>query len=114
MPAFRLLPAVLLVCLLAAPVSPASAAGEHHACLTKAEQSAAVQSRRAIPLAKAIRSVRRKKRVEVVRARLCRHSDRMVYVLTLLARSGKVTRATIDAATGKHIKVRARPKLSGE
>jgi uncharacterized membrane protein YkoI len=111
MPAFRLLPAVLFACLLAAPVSPASAAGSHRTCLTKAEQRDAVQCGRAIPLARGIRSVRRHRRVEVVRARLCRHGDGMVYVLTLLARSGKVTRATIDAATGKHIKGGRTPEL---
>jgi Predicted membrane protein len=106
MPVFRLLPAVLFACLLAVPVSPASAGAAHHACLTKAEQRAEVASRRAIPLADAIRSVRGRKRVEVVRARLCRRSGRLVYLLTLLARSGKVTRAAIDAATGEHIKGR--------
>ena len=78
----------------------------HRACLTKAEQRAAVASHRAISLAQAIKSVRkhRKKKFEVVRARLCRRGTGLAYVLTLLAPSGKVTRATVDAANGELIK----------
>jgi uncharacterized membrane protein YkoI len=33
--------------------------------------------------------------------RLCRHGERLVYVLTLLARNGKVMRVSIDAANGE-------------
>ena len=39
----------------------------------------------------------------MVRARLCHRGGRLVYVLTLLARNGKVTRATVDAANGSVI-----------
>ncbi len=82
----------------------------HRACLTKAEQRAAVASRRAISLGQAIKSARihRKKKAEVVRARLCRRGDRLVYELTLLAANGKVTRAAVDAANGALIKGRAK------
>ena len=73
-------------------------------CLSKAEQRAAVASRQAVPLAQAIRSLReRGRRVEVVRAELCRRDGGLVYVLTLLAGSGKVTRATVDAVSGEAI-----------
>jgi uncharacterized membrane protein YkoI len=37
---------------------------------------------------------------EVVRARLCHHGEDLVYVLTVLARDGKVTRTSVDAASG--------------
>jgi uncharacterized membrane protein YkoI len=79
-----------------------------HGCLTKAEQRAAVVSHRAISLAQAMRSVRkhRKKKAEVVRARLCRRGDGLAYMLTLLAPNGKVTRVTVDAANGELIKGR--------
>jgi len=40
---------------------------------------------------------------ELVRARLCRHDDRLVYVLTLLGRSGRVFSETVDAANGEVI-----------
>lgn len=74
------------------------------ACLSKAEQRAAVAASKAIPLAAAIKSLREHgHRAEVVRAALCRRGEKLVYVLTLLARSGKVTRATVDATNGEPI-----------
>jgi hypothetical protein len=42
-------------------------------------------------------------RSELVRARLCRHGEGLAYVLTLLRRSGKVSRVTVDAANGELI-----------
>ncbi len=36
----------------------------------------------------------------VVRARLCRSDDGLVYVLTVLAHDGKVARLTVDAVKG--------------
>ena len=72
------------------------------ACLNRAEQRAAVLDRKAVPLAAAIKSLReRGQRGEVVRAELCSRDEKLFYVLTLLARNGKVTRATVDAATGE-------------
>ncbi len=74
------------------------------ACLNRAEQRAAVAGNKAVPLAAAIKALReRGHRSEVVRAELCRRGENLVYVLTLLARNGKVTRATVDAATGEPI-----------
>ena len=105
--------AILLLIGLAAGRAPAAelphqAHTASHACLTKAEQRAAVASHRAVSLAQAIKSARRhgKKKPEVVRARLCRRGDRLVYELTLLSSNGKVTRVTVDAANGKLIKGR--------
>ncbi|MGH6726162.1 MAG: PepSY domain-containing protein [Pseudolabrys sp.] len=93
---------VLLAGLLAAPAVAADA--PHSACLSKAEQRAEVADHRAIPLAQAIKTLHAHgRRAELVRARLCRHGGRLVYVLTLLARSGKVTNATVDAANGEFI-----------
>lgn len=74
------------------------------ACLGTAEQGAAIKARQAIPLADAIKNARaRGQRGEVVRARLCRRGDGLVYVLTLLGRSGKVAAVTVDAANGELI-----------
>ena len=84
---------------LAVPAFGADAASR--ACLNKAEQRAAVAEHKAIKLAQAVKSLREHgRRAELVRARLCHRGDRLVYVLTLLARSGKVTSATVDAANG--------------
>jgi hypothetical protein len=104
MPVSRLLSAVLLLGALAMPASAAEMPAHRRACLTKAEQRAAVAAHRAIPLGQAIKSLHKHgKRAEVVRARLCRHGERLVYVLTLLARNGKVTRARVDAGDGELI-----------
>jgi len=114
MPVLPRLPVILLIGLSLGLLAGAGRAAElphlaqlaRHVCLSKAEQRAAVASHRAISLAQAIRSVRkhRRKKPEVVRARLCRRPTRLVYVLTLLAPNGKVTRATVDATNGELIK----------
>jgi hypothetical protein len=107
MPVSRLLLAVLLLgfagpVLLAGPVLAADP--PHTACLSKAEQRAAVAEHRAVPLAQAIKSLHTHgHRAELVRARLCRHGERLDYVLTLLPRSGKVTRVIVDAANGEPV-----------
>jgi len=101
MPASRL---VATVPLLVAIGMPALAADTPYrgSCLTKAEQRAAVAANHAISLAQAIKSLREHRRhSEIVRAQLCRHDDKLVYVLTLLGRSGKVVSATIDAVNGE-------------
>lgn len=88
--------------LLVMPITSAAAADSpHRSCLTKAEQRAVVASHKAISLGRAIKSARKHGRHgETLRARLCRRGGRLVYVLTLLARNGKVLRVTVDAANG--------------
>lgn len=101
MPVYRILLAVLVLGAIGLPATAADAP-RHDSCLTKAEQRAAVDASRAISLAQAIKSLREhRKHSEVVRARLCRHDEKLVYVLTLLGRSGKVVDATIDAVNGE-------------
>ncbi|MBV8420381.1 MAG: hypothetical protein JOZ26_10240 [Hyphomicrobiales bacterium] len=53
-----------------------------------------------MPLARAVREIRGYLPGEVIRARLCHHGEDLVYVLTVLARDGKVTRTTVNAASG--------------
>ena len=73
----------------------------HAACLSKSEQRAAVASKSAMSLGDAIKSLRAHgRRAEVVRARLCRRDERLVYVLTLLGRSGRVREVNVDAISG--------------
>jgi hypothetical protein len=101
MPVSRRLMIVLVFGLLTGPAAAAEA--PRPPCLTKAEQRAAVAARRAIPLAQALRILREhRQRSEVIRARLCRRDDRLVYVLTLLGSSGKVVNATVDAVTSEY------------
>jgi uncharacterized membrane protein YkoI len=88
---------VALVVLAAA--GPAAAADSP--CLSQDQRRAAVASHRAIPLARAVRDIRRHAAgAEVVGARLCYHGSDLVYVLTVLARDGKVTHASVNAASG--------------
>ena len=105
MPVSRLLSILSLLDLLTGGLvaSPALAASPpEQSCLTRAEQRAAVTANKAISLVQAIKSVRnRGHRADVVRARLCRHDETLVYVLTLLGHSGKVTNVTVDAVNGE-------------
>jgi uncharacterized membrane protein YkoI len=84
--------------------SAVAAEHSHRACLSKTEQRAAVASHRAISLGRAIRFAHRHGyRGETIRAQLCHRGERLAYVLTLLARNGKVRRVTVDAANGRVI-----------
>jgi uncharacterized membrane protein YkoI len=76
-------------------------APDQQTCLSREEQRAAVRGGQAVPLAVAIRTVRGHTRArQVVRAQLCREAKGLVYVLTVLARDGKVTHARVEASTG--------------
>jgi uncharacterized membrane protein YkoI len=99
----------LAACLAAEPV----AADEQRACLSKSEQRAAISNGQAVPLATAMRSVRSVRTAtrsrgsrEVIKARLCRDPNGLVYVLTVLSRDGKVTHTNVDATSGKVVEVR--------
>jgi uncharacterized membrane protein YkoI len=95
----RARPCFLALVVLAA-AGPAAAA-DAPTCLTQDQRRAAVATHRAIPLARAVRDLRhRTAGAEVVGARLCYHGSELVYVLTVLARDGKVTRASVNAASG--------------
>jgi uncharacterized membrane protein YkoI len=97
----------LILLLIGLVAGSAQAAESVHLCLTEAEQRAAVASHRALPLAAVIKSVNKHRtKRDVVRVRLCRRGEHLVYVLTLLTPDGKVTRRTVDAANGKRIKGR--------
>ena len=93
---------------LASPVLAAPSEG--HDCLDKAEQKAAISSGQTVTLATAIRSIRGTVRGrgarEVLRARLCREENGLVYLLTVLGRDGKVTHTAVDATSGKVVGAR--------
>jgi uncharacterized membrane protein YkoI len=101
--------AAVFVAALAVAV-PLPAVAAPRACLSKAEQRAAISSGQAVTLATAIRAAhgtaRGRGAREVVRARLCRGPNGLVYVLTVLARDGKVTRTTVDAGSGRVVDAR--------
>ena len=81
---------------------PGMAAGaERKACLSQEERRAAMTVHKAVPLARAMRVVKARIGGEVLKARLCRQERGLVYVLTVLARDGKVIQARVDAADGR-------------
>jgi len=81
-------------------LTPARAAELAHNCLDQKERRAEIENGRVVRLDTAMRAARSKMPGTVVRARLCRGNDGLVYVLTVLARDGKVARLTVDAAKG--------------
>jgi uncharacterized membrane protein YkoI len=81
-------------------LAPARAAEISHACLDQKERRAEVESGRVVRLDAALRAVKSKMSGTLVRARLCHGNDGLVYVLTVLARDGKVAQLTVDAAKG--------------
>jgi uncharacterized membrane protein YkoI len=94
MPAGIWLTSIMSFAMLAA--EPAEA--DDARCLSKEQQRAAISSGKAVRLGVAVKAVKR--RGEVVRARLCEGGKGLVYMLTVLARDGKVTRVTVDATSG--------------
>jgi|ERR1700720_2772790 len=81
-------------------LAPARAAEIAHACLDQKERRAEVESGRVVGLDAALRALKSKMAGTLVRARLCHGNDGLVYVLTVLARDGKVARLNVDAAKG--------------
>jgi uncharacterized membrane protein YkoI len=86
---------------LATALSGIAEAAEHKSCLSPEERRAVIGAHKAVPLGRAMRVVKAKLGGEVVKARLCRQERGLVYVLTVLARDGKVTQARVDAADGQ-------------
>jgi hypothetical protein len=82
----------------ARPVAPDAGHEAGYACLDQRERRA--EAGKFVPLVAAMRVARARMPGTVVRARLCRGPDGLVYVLTVLARDGKVARITVDAVKG--------------
>jgi hypothetical protein len=93
--------AVLALFAVGVPAQPAPAA--EHRCLSPEQRRAAIAGHQAVPLTKAVHAAKSRLKGDVVNARLCEHGKELVYVLTVLARDGKVTRASIDGASGSFL-----------
>ena len=89
-----------ITALIGAALTSGLAAQEQRTCLSPEQRRAAVSSRQAIPLIRAVRAVKARGGGEVVRVQLCKQEKGLVYVLTVLSRDGKVTHATVDATSG--------------
>jgi uncharacterized membrane protein YkoI len=97
-PATLILASALMTAGLATPAQAADP-GE---CLTPEQRRHVAASGKVVPLAKAIRASKAR-RHDVVNARLCKGPKGLVYLLTVVARDGKVLRVAIDAQTGKPV-----------
>jgi uncharacterized membrane protein YkoI len=94
-------PRVLLVALALLGAAPdIASAAERKTCLSPEQRRAAIAARKAVPLTRAMRTVKTRIAGDVVNARLCEHRRGLVYLLTVLARDGKVTQAMVDATDG--------------
>jgi uncharacterized membrane protein YkoI len=69
-------------------------------CLNQKERRAEIESGRVVRLTTAVRAAKARMPGTLVQARLCRGREGLVYVLTVLARDGKVARITVDAVKG--------------
>ncbi len=98
---------VALALALVGPLSVVPAEAEPRMrCLTRDQQRTAITERRAVPLAAVRKSVRARVPGEMVRARLCQEPERLIYLLTVLPRDGKVRRVIVDAKNGAVVSVR--------
>ena len=98
MPGFRVI-VLIAVALIGLPQQTARAE-EVSSCLNREQRHQAQASGKVVPLASAKRAIPAHKG-EVVRARLCHGQNGIVYLLTLLARDGKVTHVAVDAGSGR-------------
>lgn len=85
---------VLVIALLLIPFESAAASG---GCLDGAEARRTVQEERLIELQEARGIASARARGEIVSANLCRVDNRLVYVLAVLSREGRVVRIGVDA-----------------
>jgi len=95
------LPACLLALALGAAMLGHAVGAERKSCLSPEERRAVIGAHKAVPLGRAMHVVKAKLGGDVVKARLCRQERGLVYVLTVLARDGKVIQARVDAADGR-------------
>jgi uncharacterized membrane protein YkoI len=82
------------------PARPAPAGAETLHCLDQKERRTEEETGHLVRLGAAMRVARSRMPGTVVRARLCRSNESLVFVLTVLARDGKVARLTVDAIKG--------------
>ena len=90
---------LLLAAVMASTLGNARAADPLR-CLSPEQRRAAIANHQAVPLGRAMRALKGRVGGEIVRARLCEGAGGLVYLLTVLARDGKVTHATVDAVSG--------------
>ena len=82
------------------PHNEAAHPNAEHVCLNQKERRAETDGGKLIRLSAAMHAALHRHPGTVVQARLCHGKDGLVYVLTVLARDGKVARISVDAVKG--------------
>lgn len=95
-----ILAAILAIAAAHAEEARSGHAPSGHACLDQKERHAEIASGGVVRLTVAIHAAKSRMPGTVVQARLCHGQDGLVYVLTVLARDGKVARIVVDAVKG--------------
>lgn len=72
-------------------------------CLSEAEVRDVVTNRVVIPQIQALRLARSSTGGDAIRASLCRVDGSFIYVITMLARDGKLQRVRIKGETGEQL-----------
>jgi uncharacterized membrane protein YkoI len=85
---------------------PQSGVAQERACMGQAEMRQALEAHTLIQPADAIRRARAAAPGDVIRLRLCREDEHLVYQVTTLRKDGGVVRVTIDGTSGKVSTVR--------
>ena len=103
------IPAILLAVLaLSVPIFGARDAWAVEAepdCLNEAEVREVVTNRVVIPQIQALRLARTTTGGDAIRASLCRMDGGLIYIITMLARDGKLERVRIKGETGERLPV---------
>ncbi|MBQ0822273.1 PepSY domain-containing protein [Microvirga sp. HBU67558] len=82
--------------------SAQSAAAALKNCLPPREMQEAVAAKGVVAPASAVMTARRQiPGADVVRASLCRNSDDLVYVISVLQKDGRIVQVTIDGPSGR-------------
>jgi uncharacterized membrane protein YkoI len=98
--AFATALALVMTCPVARAQDAPAPTQTNQLCLDQTERRAEIESGRLVHLSAAMRAAKARIPGTVVRARLCQGEDGLVYVLTVLARDGKVARIAVDAVKG--------------
>jgi uncharacterized membrane protein YkoI len=94
---FRIFIPCLALGLSSASATPALA---QHVCFTAEETREHVQRHQLVALTDVVRSTRGEQRADLISARLCETDGKLVYMIAMLDRGGKVRRLTVDARSG--------------
>jgi uncharacterized membrane protein YkoI len=88
---------LVLAAMLLSGLAPARAQSN---CFSAEETRAHVQRHGLIPLNDVVRSTRGTARADLISARLCETAEKLVYMIAMLERDGKVSRWIVDARSG--------------